>query len=166
MSRNSMLRRGRGLELMSLLLIVALVLTSSFYTVAAPLPQQSAPFETISLPPEALSWDAGSIADLRAPRNPKLDSALGALAAAAKDSTETALAWARSHSLRLSGDWVHVQIATHAAGLRRAIQAVTEAGGADDEVYLIRRPAELVLLEKVQAAKTVPPRVARVKEGT
>jgi hypothetical protein len=176
MNRNSMLHRGRGLGLMSLLLIAALVLIRSFYTVAAPLPQHSSPFETISLPPEALSWDADPSADLKAPRSPKLDSTLAALAAAAEDSAQTALAWARSQSLRLSGDRVHVQIVTHAAGLQRAIQAVTEAGGevtqvgndaaliqgwlplgaleavaADDDVYLIRRPAELVLLENVQA---------------
>jgi subtilisin family serine protease len=179
MNRKLMPYSGRGLGLVSLLLMAALVLASSFHSFAAPFPQQSAPFETMSLPAGALSWDADPIADLRALRNPKLDSTLADVATRAEDSIQRALASARSQSLRLSGDRVHVQIVTHAAGLQRAIQAVIEAGGevtkvgndaaliqgwlplnaletvaADDDVYLIRRPAELVLLEDAQAGNS------------
>jgi hypothetical protein len=58
-------------------------------------------------------------------RNPKLDSYLANLAAAAESSPDEALALAESGSLRLSGDRVHVQIVTHAPGLDGATQAVT-----------------------------------------
>jgi subtilisin family serine protease len=177
MNQHSAIQHRRGAGWVLLLLLAALLLAGSVHSAAAPLPQPAAPFATMALPAEALSWDAASIAGLPAPRNIKLDSALGALAAAAKDSTETALAWARAHALRLSGDRVQVQIATRAEGLQRAIRALTAAGGqvtkvsndsawiqawlpldaleavaADNDIYLIRRPPQLTLLDDAQAA--------------
>jgi subtilisin family serine protease len=97
---------------------------------------------------------------------------MAGLAAAVQVSAAEALDLAQSQSLRLSGDWVHVQIVTHAPGLENAIEAITDAGGevtgvgngdtliqgwlpvealetlaAQEDIYLIRRPAEAVLLE-------------------
>jgi len=53
---------------MSLLLIVALVLVASFYSVAAPLPQENAPYETMSVPAPQFS-PGGPPAILRADPN-------------------------------------------------------------------------------------------------
>jgi subtilisin family serine protease len=111
-------------------------------------------------------------AKLQVSRNPKLDSVLADLAAAAQVSVEEALDVGKSQLLRLSGDRVHVQIVTHAPGLENAVRAVAKAGGevtgvgyddtliqgwlpvealetvaAQDDIFYIRRPAELVLLE-------------------
>ncbi|MFO7742596.1 MAG: S8 family serine peptidase [Anaerolineae bacterium] len=174
MNGNSTVRRGRRWGFASLVLIAALVLVASAQSAAAPARQAGVPFDTIPLPPEALSWTPDSLPDARAVRNPNLDSTMADLAAAAEDSVQTALALAESQSLRVSDDRVHVQIVTHAPGLQRAMQMVTGAGGevtkvgndatliqgwlpiraleavaADDDVYLIRRPAEVVLAEEV-----------------
>jgi hypothetical protein len=85
------------------------------------------------------------------------------------------LAYAKTHSLRLSGNQVHVQIVTHAAGVHGATQAIAEAGGevtgvgsngtliqgwlpvdalqtmvADANVLYIRRPDEAVLFDSAE----------------
>jgi subtilisin family serine protease len=174
MNQESSVYRKQGWKLVLLVLMAALTLVSNSY--GANQPQESMPFETLSLPPEALSWTVDAITDTRSLQNPQLDSSLADLAAAAAASDQAALDLAQSQSLRLSEGRVHIQIVTHAAGLQEAIQAVTAAGGevtkvsnddaliqgwlpirslevvADHEdVYLIRRPPELVFLENVQA---------------
>jgi len=107
-------------------------------------------------------------------RNPKLDSYLADVAAAAEVSVGEARALAESESLRLSGDRVHVQILTHAPGLEGAVQAMTEAGGevtgvgfgdtliqgwlpvdalealaAQEDVFFIRRPIQAFPVESL-----------------
>ena len=170
-------RGGRGL--VALMIIAALTLVGSLHIVAAPLSQESAPFETVSMAHEALSWTADAFDDSRSSRNPKLDATMAALAVAAEESAQAALTLAESQSLRLSGNRVHMQIVTHATGFQGAIQAVIEAGGevtgvgndatlvqgwlpiesletvaSDEDVYLIRRPPELVLLENVETVNS------------
>lgn len=169
MNSNPSVNRRRWLQLASLILMAALVLLSSAHSIGAP--PEGMPFETISLPPEALIWSADDIGDARAFRNPHLDSAMAGLAAALEISTEEALALADAQALRLSGERAHVQIVTHAPGMSRAVQAVVDAGGEvtvigndatliqgwlpirslevvanHEDVYLIRRPPELVFL--------------------
>ena len=117
MRSRSSVRRGRGWGLISFALIATLFLVGTWPSIAVPFSQESAPLGTTALPPEALSWTAGPDADTRALRNPKLDSSLADLAAAAKVSDQTALDLAQSQSLRLSDGRVHVQIVTHAPGL-------------------------------------------------
>ena len=46
-----------------------------------------------------------------------------------RTSTQAALAWAESQSLRLSGNRVQVQLVTDATGLQGAIAAMTNVGG-------------------------------------
>ena len=136
-----------------------------------PTPTEDEAFETTDLPPEALSLPADFAVSARASDNPKLDSTMAGLAAAARVSTKEALDLAKSQSLRLSGNRVHVQVVVHAPGLQNVFEAVTEAGGevtgvvnddtliqgwlpidalevvaAQKDVYLIRQPAEVVLL--------------------
>ncbi|MFO7742593.1 MAG: S8 family serine peptidase [Anaerolineae bacterium] len=169
--------RGRGWGLVSLVLIAALVLVASAQTAAAPARQAGVPFDTIPLPPEALSWTPDLIGGTRTSRNPRLDSAMNELASA--QDSQAALTAAQSQSLRLSGGRVQVQVATHPHGIQGAVRAVTEAGGevtvirkdamlfqgwlpmaaledvaADDDVYLIRRPTEFVLVEDVQSGNS------------
>lgn len=175
MTAPSPLHRRLVLGLLALVTIAALGLAGNLPGAAAPAPQDNAPFATLSLPPEALSWSADP-AD-KPQRHPRLDSTLDDLAGAAEESVEAALALARARSLRLSGDRVHVQVVTHAPGLQGALAAMAMAGGqvtkvgadsaliqgwlpitalaavaAHEDVYLIRRPAELVLDEYVEAA--------------
>jgi hypothetical protein len=179
MNRSPNLQSRLGLKLVTLILLVALILSGNFQGVAAPLSQENAPFETMSLPPETLSWTSDSISNGRASRNSKLDSSLADLAAAAEISFQKALDLAQSQSLRLSDGKAHVQIVTHAPGLPGAIQAVTAASGevtkvgndatliqawlpiealetvaADENVFYIRRPAELVLEENAVAGNS------------
>ncbi len=179
MSKHPRVYRRRGWGLAALLLSATLVLAGNLHGAAAPLPQASTSFETMTLPPEAFSWTANPPASARPSGNPKLDSTMAGLAAAAEDSPQAALAWAEAQSLRLSDDRVHVQVVTFAAGLPGAIEAVTKAGGevtgvgndatllqgwlpmdaletvaADDNVLLIRRPAELVLLESPESGNS------------
>ena len=170
---------GYGSKLVTLFLIASLVLTSVSRSIAAPPPPEDAAFEAIILPPEAQLAPDGLVGRSPASRNPKLDSTMADLVAAARVSTREATDLARSQSLRLSGNRVHVQIVTHAAGLQGAIRAATRAGGevtkvgnddtliqgwlpvdaletvaAQDDVYFIRRPAEVQLFENLQVGNS------------
>jgi uncharacterized delta-60 repeat protein len=187
MNTESAGRRSRGWRLAALLIVVALALVGGVQGVAAPLPQAPTPFETAPLPAEALSWTTDMPAGARATQNPKLDPALAGLAAAAETSPQAALAWAEAQALRLSGDRVQVQVASDAAHLPGAIEAVNKAGGevtktgndatliqgwlpvdalevvaASEDVYLIRRPAELVLLENVEGGNSTTEGLAAI----
>jgi subtilisin family serine protease len=128
--------------------------------------------------------------DPRSARNPKLDSYLASLAAAAESSPGEALALAEAGSLRLSGDRVHVQILTHAPGLEGATQAVAEAGGevtgvafedtliqgwlpvdaleavaAHEDVYFIRRPIQTFLAERLYQGNSTTEGLAVINGG-
>ncbi len=179
MRRDLIAYRRQGLRLVSLILMAALLLMGSLHSVAAPPPRAALPYETVSLPPEARSWTPDAMAAPRASRHPQLDSAMADLAAAADGSIAGAQALAGAQSLRLSDHRVQVQIVTHSPGLQRAIRAVAEAGGevtvvgrdetliqgwlpigaleavaAHDDVYLIRRPAELVVPDSALAGNS------------
>jgi subtilisin family serine protease len=161
MSKNPPSSSSPRLRLLLLLpLTLMLLLINTSYSLGAP------------PPPEDRA--AALAADPRAARNPKLDSVLADVAAMARVSQAKAIAQARSQSLRLSGDRVHVQLVTEASVLQPAIHIVTQAGGevtgvgyddtliqgwlpvnalervaARDEVYYIRRPVELYPLENL-----------------
>lgn len=174
MNKHSSTTHRRGLWLLFLCLIAALLISSAVQSAAAPLPQKNEPFDTVTLPPEALTWSAPAAQDKQATQNPKLDAALAELVGAGAQARQ---ALAQAHALRLSGDRVHVQIVTAATDLQDAIRAVETAGGevtktagngdliqgwlpisaletvaGDDAVYLIRRPAAPVLFEDPQAS--------------
>jgi len=179
MNRNLTSNFGRGSRLTLSLLTAILILVSSANSFAAPPPPDNMISGTVPLPPDALSVPADFVTGARAPSNPKLDSTMAGLAAAAKDSVTEALTLAQSQSLRLSSNRVHVQIVTDASGLDNTIAAVAEAGGevtgvgnddtlvqgwlpvealetvaAEDNVFLIRRPAEVVLFEDLSAGNS------------
>lgn len=187
MSRDWSTGRGRRWGLASLVLIMVLGLVGRAPSVAGPLPEKDPPFETMSLPPEALSWTSDPVGAAGKARHPNLDAAMAGLAAAAEDSLQAALKLAESRALRLSGDRVHVQIVTDASRLDGAVEAVVEAGGevtvtsndttliqgwlpiaalesvaADSHVHLIRRPDELVLLETMEAGSATTEGLAAI----
>ena len=180
MSKNLVLYLRNRSRLLSLILISILILLSvPGSIVAAPPPPEDEIAETTSLPREALSLPADFAVNVRVSSNSKLDSTMAGLAAAAKISAEEAVGLAKSQSLRLSGNRVHVQIVTHAPGLENALKAVAKAGGevtgvgnddtliqgwlpvdtletvaAQADVYFIRRPAEVVLLENLHVGNS------------
>ncbi len=153
------------------LLIPTLLLINAPYSLGAP------PF------PEDRSAELA--AKTRATRNPKLDTVLADVAAMARVSEAKAIARARSQSLRLSGDRIHVQLVTHASMLNEAVHIVNQAGGevtglayndtviqgwlpintlervADQgEIYYIRQPIELYPLEKLYVGNATTEGVA------
>lgn len=172
MNRSLIISRQIASRILLLFILLALILLGSLQSSAAPSNDDGVPFETMTLPPKH-AWTL-DVHDIRqTSQNPKLDSALADLAAAAKDSPQTVLALADILSLRLSGDRVHVQIVTETSGLQSALRAVEQVGGevtkaadngtliqgwlpitaletvsANAGVYLIRRPAEPILLDE------------------
>src|SRR5665648_11946 len=176
MNSKSTFTRGRGLWIISLILIAVLVLQGNVQSYATPFPLDDEPFESISLPPQALSLQNLPETKLAVLKNSKLDSAMAGLVAAARVSEQTALALARSKSLRVSDNRVHVQIVLDASTLQHVLRVVTEVGGevtkhsndsvviqgwlpiesleivaADKNVYHIRQPVEPVLFEEIKA---------------
>ena len=158
------------LQLATILTLLFLILFSAFSGYTALPAWEETKFETIELPPEALSLD--STTEPTSPRHSKLDSALADVARAAKDSTAKAMAAASSQLLKTSKQKVQVHITTHAQGLENAVEAVTHANGevtgtgfndtliqawlpvtsletvaAEEDVYYISRPAEPILFE-------------------
>jgi len=172
-NRTSNFNRPKQVPLILIPILIVALINISNSTAAPPSPGGEF-FATMNLPPEALSLPAGFAANVRTSSNPKLDSAMAGLAVAAKVSAEEAVGLAKSQLLRLSGDRVHVQIITHARGVGNVVEVITQAGGevtgvgnddtlvqgwlpvgvletvaAQDDVYLIRRPAEIALLENL-----------------
>jgi uncharacterized repeat protein (TIGR01451 family) len=154
------------------ILVLALVNVSN--SVAAPPFPGGEDFATQDLPPEALPLPTDFVTHKQPPSNPKLDAAIASLVAAAEVSGEEAAVQAKSQLLRLSGGRVLVQVSTHARGVGNVVEAITRAGGevtgvgnddtliqgwlpievletvaAHDDVYLIRRPTQAVLLENL-----------------
>jgi subtilisin family serine protease len=147
-------------------LLLVLLLTPSLLLINTP--------DSLGAPPPPEERAAGLAAETRTARNPKLDSVLADVAVVARVSEARAIAQARSQSLRLSGDRVHIQLVTEASVLQSAVHIVTQAGGevtgvgyddtliqgwlpvnalervaARDEVHYIRRPVELYPLENL-----------------
>ena len=159
---------------------MALVLIGGTGRATALPPPQDQGFETMKLPPEAQVAPVRVAAGARPlVENPKLDSTMANLAFVAKTSVEKALDLAQAQSLRLSDKGVHVQIITHGPGLTGVVEAVTKAGGevtgighddtllqgwipvgaleivaAHKDVHLIRRPAQVHLLEDLHAGSS------------
>jgi uncharacterized repeat protein (TIGR01451 family) len=181
-SRMSGFSRSRLISIiLSPVLILILINVSS--SVAAPsYPEDGQAgnpiFAVVDLPLEALSVPANLALGKKA-SNPKLDSTMAGLAAAAKVSAEEAMGLAASQALRVSGNRVQVQIVTHARGVENVAKAIAKAGGevtgvgsdntltqgwlpigaletvaAHDDVYLVRRPVEAVLLENVEVGNS------------
>jgi|GEM_PF-1619073 len=164
------------LRWISLLLLLALIGSVS-PSVASPPP--------ISPPPQSLERVPVDLELLTAPilldqaatgaaKHPKLDSALARLAQAAQESPERAVELADAQLLRVREDRVQTQITTSAEGLKRALEAITQAGGevtkvgykdtliqawlpvdaletvaASPDVLYIRRPMEFALAGEV-----------------
>ncbi len=163
-------RSWQGKPLGFLLILTCLLLAaSSTISYAAPVSPGAAGFEIVTLPPEALSAPVNSAEAAAAFANPKMDSDLAALAAAAGGE---ALALAESAGLNRSGERIQVKITTHPEGVQAVTSAVAAAGGevtgsangdtwlqawvpasalnavaGEDDVYYISRPAEAVLLD-------------------
>jgi uncharacterized repeat protein (TIGR01451 family) len=104
---------------------------------------------------------------------------MASLVEAAQTSIEEAVDLAHAQSLNLSGERVQIQIVVRAQGVEKVVGAVTKAGGevtgvgnedtliqgwlpvdaletvaAQDDVYLIRRPSEVVLFETPHAGNS------------
>ena len=163
----------------SLLLVLLLMLGSIPNGGAAlPLPQEPV-LETVELPLEAFSLSSRFAPDRKRVGNPKLDSAMNDIAAAAQVSLQAANDAADAQMLRVSGSRVQVQIAIQASGAQAVADAIAKAGGevtgvgndetliqawipadeletvaALEDVYLIRRPAEAVLSTRLQVGNS------------
>ncbi len=191
MNNKSAFIRGRGLWIVSLILIAVLVLQGNVQSYATPLPLDDEPFESVALPLEALSLKSLPDAKVRPLKNQKLDSSMAELVSAAAVSNQSALALAESKSLRLFENRVHVQILTDAALLQNAIRVVSASGGEvtkvsndssviqgwlpigaletvamDENVYLIRQPAGLVLFEDIKAGNSTTEGLAVLNGST
>lgn len=81
------------------------------------------------MPPGASVVEVDIIADTRALRTPKLDSAMAYLAHAEKVSVENGKRIARYQRLRLSEDRVQAQITTHAPDMQLVIDLISQVGG-------------------------------------
>lgn len=163
--------RVRGL----LLLVPAILLIAGIGAVGASTGGDTLIAGTSQLPSAALAAPArlGPPASAAQPGNPKLDSALAALAASAGDSAGAALAQAQDGGIAVSGDRVQVQITVRPEVVGSVTAAVAAAGGevtgvgdesrliqawvpvtalealaASDDVSYLKRPAPLVELEE------------------
>ncbi|NLG49603.1 MAG: hypothetical protein GX552_05775, partial [Chloroflexi bacterium] len=145
----------------SLLLLLALV--GSVLPISASSPPASPP-------PPALELAAANVDLLSAPvlldeatpsalKHPKLDSALVRLAQVAEESPERAVGLAAAQLLRVSEGRVQTQVTTSADRLKRAVQAITEAGGVVTKVgyqdTLIQAWLPVDALERVAASPDV-----------
>ncbi len=138
-------------------------------------------------PPDPRTGPTNLAAAAQTAKNPKLDSALTGLVAAAKVSSTAAKELAESQSLRLSDNRVHIQIVTSPAGLAQVTKAVAEAGGqvtgtgfsdtlvqgwlpiaavervaAQDDVYYIRRPPQVYSLENLYVGNSTTEALAAI----
>ncbi len=172
MNHKSKLSFRSSLWLVSMALIVVLVLPVNAQSYVPAVPQTGKAYETVVLPPQSYSWRGAANVRGHGLQNPKYDSSMLDLVSAARVSTQNALTFAQSESLKLSASRVHAQVVINAQALQETIQAINAAGGevtvvsndltvlqgwlpidtletvaADQNVYLIRRPAEPVLQE-------------------
>ena len=119
--------------LVSLLMIAILVLINTSGGAAAPPPPDDpagAVFETVKLPPEALSLSDGLAADARASGNPKLGSSLNQLVEAhRREGLAEAQAYATSHGMVLQDGRVQVKIVTTEQAIGDVRDAVEAVGG-------------------------------------
>jgi subtilisin family serine protease len=112
----------------SLLLVLILALSASLVGNAAP-PEQTGPIAgTVSLPPEALQAQI-NLSIQKTALDGKQDSAIKALAEAARVSTQDALQRADAAGLRRSGELIHIQAVTTPARLKSAANVIEQAGG-------------------------------------
>ncbi len=174
MNKKPYAQKGQVIGQVLTVMVVFCLMCFHTNSMAAPIPQEDPPFETIPIPQEVHVWNLDSNhVDARSSKNPKLDLSMAGLADAEDPAAQNALI--QSQSLTMSGGRVQVQIVIPADGLPDAITVVNEAGGevtktsidgtliqgwlpigkleavaAHDEVFFIRRPAEAVLLENEQ----------------
>jgi subtilisin family serine protease len=168
-----------GLQVFTLLLILALFLSGVPDSLAATIDPPPEPFEILHLPAQALSMPGETALENQPTNIPGLDSTLADLVAADKTSPQAADELARQRGLRVSASQVYVQFVIDAGNVERAKRAIQQSGGqvtgvsndgrllqgwlpievleslaAGEEVRLIRRPAEPVLLELPSAPTT------------
>lgn len=170
-----------------LLMVPILAVTGSAQAYFPPLPQDNEPFETAPLPPDASFRTDKPEINAGREKNSKLDSVMMELVAAAKISNQNALNLARSKSLRLHDNRVHVQIITSAAAHQQVTELVASAGGevtgtsadstllqgwlpvdsletlaSNENVHRIQQPAEPVLLENLTAGSSTTEALAAI----
>jgi hypothetical protein len=124
-------RSSHSLQLgrfVSLMLVLILALSASLAGHAAPPEPAGAIAGTISLPPEALQAQV-HLSTQKTALDGKQDSAIKALAEAARVSTQDALQLADAAGLRRSGELIHIQAATTPGRLENARQVIEQAGG-------------------------------------
>ena len=119
---------GRA-RLMLSLLVAALIVVNASAGAKAPPTLDGVPFQTIRLPPEALSLPQGFARQRAKNQNPKLDSTVSQLASRARTSAVDAVGLAGAESLRVSGDKVYLQIRIRAGSLAGVVKAIAGAGG-------------------------------------
>lgn len=173
------IKQHRGLQIFSLILIAIFVQTGIVQSYNTPFPQTDKPYETVSLPSVAIEGSRDLGIKTKNFKNAKIDSALMEIAAAAQVSKQSALALADSKSMHLSRNRVQVQIITDADRLQGAKNTIRQSGGevtgisadngliqawlpvenlesaaSDVNIFRIRQPAEMVLLEDVKAGNS------------
>ena len=166
---------GKFLGLFAFIWIATTIPNGDNLIIAAPSVEDNRPFETISLPQEALTWSIDSLSQITGKHNPKIDTTIARLAFTVKKTPEKALSFARSQSLNLIDNRVQVQIIYDSSGLMDVVHVINESGGeitaisnysdliqgwlpidkietvaADENILFIRRPAELVTLNDMQ----------------
>src|SRR4051794_31785479 len=119
---------ARSRLMLSLFVAVLIVANTSASAKALPT-LNSMPFQTIRLPPAALSLPHGFAPQRAKSQNPKLDSTVNQLVSRARASSVDAAGLARAQSLRVSGDKVYLQVSIRAGSLAGVVKAIVGAGG-------------------------------------
>ncbi len=122
-----MLSLVRAPRLILYLLVLVLVIVPA--SVVTTRKEEPVVLGTMVLPEEAKSVSIVLSAGGRVLRNPKLDSPMAALIAAARVSRAELSAEAASQALTLSGDRVHVQIVFRDGDVEDVVQAISRSGG-------------------------------------
>lgn len=175
MSSRGILVQSKAIK-WSLLLIPILILIGVANGSAAPPSPDQVILNTVTLPPEAFLVAEASLPFTQSTgsKTEGLDSAIQKLILSTPSKTQ---ALAESMGLRLSGDRVHVQIDIQASAIESIRQAITDVGGevtkvrsdrtllqgwlpidnlldlsARQDIYLIRRPEQAILLDKSLSA--------------
>lgn len=167
-------RKGLCL-ILTLMVVLVSALPAQTQVDASSVSQETYPFETEMLPPEALTLDGNNLVAPEGNEYEKLDSALAAIADAALVSSARGLEEAENQLVQVVDNRVQVQITTTSEGVERSVQAIEQAGGEitsvtqkkdyiqawlpaselirlseDQDILYIRKPAEVILFESQQ----------------
>jgi hypothetical protein len=142
------------------ILVLPLLLTATIISAAPPRPPGDH-LTTIALPAAALVLPAGFTTEAphADPLRDKLDSAVLALAVAARASAAAASELATAQAIARSGDHVQVELVTHPEDIQNARAAVAAAGGSvtgvGDHGRVLQAWLPIAALEQVAAATSV-----------